>query len=469
MEHKEGLFRLIKERKIAELCKKIFPGVPSAQNMTPMQEEIIKAIVYNDDKRLCINAMTRYGKTQCVALATAIYILYRRNKKIALIGPTRDQTEIIRNYLAELIVRCDFLAKLCDIDRGNDINRLQRESSRKRLTFKNGCEIRTLSAHGEAEGLMGFGADVVIKDESALIGKEANAKIMRMLGDDPENAILIELSNPWTKDNMYYEHYISGRFKTIHVGWEIALDEGRVTQTFVDEMKEELTPIEFCVLYESNFPDEGEDSLFRFDDINKAIDKNFDDGGVKVISCDPADKGLDRTVLMWGYEKDGKYKVKDIYSEPISDNMNIANRIINWVETKGANIINIDCIGIGVGVVSRVKEVLRGKNIQINACHFGEAPEQISTKLGQLPTSTKKRFVNKKAEQYFRLKELFIDEMVDIPDDRKLKKELMLMQWDKTLSEKIKIVDPEDKSPDFADALVYFCWKDRKETSWFMA
>jgi len=358
---------------------------------------------------------------------------------------------------------------LVDIGRDNTIERLKKETSRRRWTFKHGCQLLTISAHGEANRLMGFGADLIICDEAALISRDAWARIVRMLGDDPENSVLIELANPWEIDNKYYDHYVSGRFKVIHIGWEEALEEGRTTQTFVDEMRAELTPIEFTVLYESRFPSEAEDSLFKLDWVNNAVNVIFPMEGKRIISCDPADKGLDRTVLMYGFVDNGRYKVEEIYSEPISDNMAIANRIIDWTNTKNVNIINIDCIGIGAGVLSRVKEVLRGKNININACHFGEAPEQISQKLSHLPTSTKKRFRNKKAEQYFRLRALMEDGMIDIPDNIKLRSELMKMKWERGPSEKIRIIDPEDKSPDFADCLCYFCWKDKNETSWFMA
>jgi hypothetical protein len=126
---------------------------------------------------------------------------------------------------------------------------------------------------------------------------------------------------------------------------------------------------------------------------------------------------------------------------------------------------------VGEGVVSRVKELLRddiiNKKITVNACHFGEAPEQITPKLGKLPTSSKKRFINKKAEQYFRLRELLEEGRIDIPDDPRLRSELLKMKWDFTISEKIKIIDPEDKSPDFSDALVFFVWKANRETAFF--
>ena len=66
-----------------------------------------------------------------------------------------------------------------------------------------------------------------------------------------------------------------------------------------------------------------------------------------------------------------------------------------------------------------------------------------------------------KAENFFRLNDLFDDEMIYIPDNKKLNKELISMRWKFNSSNKIVIEDP-DKSPDFADSLVYFVWRDKK-------
>jgi len=143
----------------------------------------------------------------------------------------------------------------------------------------------------------------------------------------------------------------------------------------------------------------------------------------------------------------------DKYAEPKSENTAVAGRINNLIkdfigkEMKG--IVNIDCIGLGTGVFSMVKEFVRDhgyKNVTVVGCHFGERP------------INKDRFSNKKAENYFRLKEIFDDNMISIPEIRKLTTQLLVMRWERNSSSKIKIIDP-DKSPDWADALVYFTWK----------
>jgi hypothetical protein len=428
--------------------------------------------------------MTRYGKTKCVSIAMGLIILFYKNKKIALIGPQAEQAQILRNYMTELIFASKDLMDLAQIE-VQGLDRMRKEASRKRQTFSNGCEYRVFSAEGDANRLMGFGADIVVKDEACLISREANAKIMRMLGDNPENGVLIELYNPWDRDNVAFEHSTNPEFKHYKIGWAIALEEGRTTQKFINEQKEELTPLEFTVLYESEFPAESEDSIFNLIRIEEAkkrefkfeeelleledimmhaekhreIDvkqakekiKNFK----RIVSCDPADQGLDSTVIYKGIKKELKYQQIKSFSEPKSDPMGIVGKIVTIIEEDYTGITNyeifIDRIGIGTGPLSRLKEVIKEKgwkNVTVTGCHFGEK------------AINEDHYRNKKAENYFRLQALFNEGMIQIIDRREQTNQLLQMKWKLTSTGKREVVDP-DKSPDFADALVYFTWHEQ--------
>jgi len=339
--------------------------------------------------------------------------------------------------------------------------------------------MRTLSAEGEANRLMGFGADLIIIDEAALISREAYAKIIRMLGDDPENAILIELANPWERNTKYYDHWMSPRFENVHVSWEVALKEGRVTQAFIDEARQEVTPMYFKVLYDSDFPDESKDSIFTLKAVLDAQKRDFDIDKnsktlKKVIACDVADKGLDKTVIIWGYEDEDHFKIEGIYHENKSENMQVVGKIMDIANKFGCDRINIDTIGVGVGVVSRIRELVSGTPIKLVPCHFGESagskgkaikPTRGDRAKDRKPDSNQKRYQNKKAEQYFRLKDLFDEGQMDIPKHEELVNQLMNEKWEFTSTGKIKILDPDDYSPDFADALVYFTWKSQSNVA----
>jgi len=366
------------------------------------------------------------------------------------------------------------------------------------MTFNNGCEYRVFSAEGDASRLMGHGlgihGGILVKDEATQIKREANAKISRMKGDNPEEVLEIELFNPWDRDNIAFEHYTSDEWDVSHVGWEDAVKDGRASLNFIQEQKRELLPLEFTVLYESKFPDEAEDSLFSLLAIKRAKGLEFDfekelqdlekilkvphqhteyvynqtlkesKKYVRIVACDPADKGLDRSVIFWGVQKDNQYQVIGVHSEPKSESMKIVARLIQKSEEFIGKLVKgkiiLDRIGIGVGPLSRIKEILEEKqikNISVVGAHFGET------------ASKKDIFSNRKAENYFRLKSMMDEDMIKILDDKDLTKQLMAMKHDKTSGNKRKVVDPENYSPDFADALVYFIWSDGKDLAFAFA
>jgi len=167
-----------------------------------------------------------------------------------------------------------------------------------------------------------------------------------------------------------------------------------------------------------------------------------------------ADKGIDESVIYWGVKKGNLYEVEGYYSEAISENMKLAGKILNIWKSKAPKEIKskiiIDGIGVGVGVISRLKEVIKEQNLKVKvvSAHFGQSAIESD------------RYLNKKAENYLRLKSLFENEQIKIPTLKPLIRDLSLMKFEVNSAGKIKIIDPE-KSPDYSDALVFFVWQDK--------
>lgn len=153
------VYDALKKRDVRFLAKQLFDF-----ELTPTQEKIVRWIAFSEYKRINISACTRFGKTQMVAIGIALYIILNpKMKRIAFIAPNSEQAKIIRDYLASLIVYCPILFDLAELDSSEDKTpKLVREASRQRQTFKNGCEYRVFSAHGDATRLMGFGASVIV-------------------------------------------------------------------------------------------------------------------------------------------------------------------------------------------------------------------------------------------------------------------------------------------------------------------
>ena len=449
MQDKQILEQAIKEKNVKFLAKWYFD-----YTLTPGQENIVRKIVFTEIKRLSVSCMTQYGKTLSVSIAIALYIILNENKEIFFIAPQVEQSMILRDYLARLIDTCDTLKEIVDISiTGDDKFRVQ--ASRAYQTFKNGCKYRVFTAHEDAQRLMGFGMSdgIIIVDEACLIKDKAYTKIMRMLTSNPDKIMLVELFNPWKKDCRAFEHHLNPEYDIIKVNWKQAVEEGRTTQQFVDEQRTELTALEFQVLYDSEFPEQSEDSLFNLTKINNCIDKEPFESPWLIISCDVADKGLDKTVIMVGKQHKGNkmYMIDEIYYESKSENVNIAGRIIHLIKENRhlyeKITVNIDKIGIGTGVLSIVNEYVKNNQLDVSVvgCHFGEKSKDPD------------RFLNKKAEHYFKLMDLFEAEQISIPKSKELLSQLMAMKWKMSSTSKIQIEDP-DRSPDFADALVYFIW-----------
>ena len=62
------------------------------------------------------------------------------------------------------------------------------------------------------------------------------------------------------------------------------------------------------------------------------------------------------------------------------------------------------------------------------------------------------RFANLKAQRFWILRRLFEERMIQIPDHPELKRQLNAMRYELDALGKIRIVDPTDKSPDYASA-----------------
>lgn len=435
--------------------------------LTRGQQEIVGAVLDTSILRLIISCMTRYGKTRAVAIALLLYIQNnpaQKPRRVLIVAPTIDQTNIIRNYIAEHIAGNQTLADLVDKPSHATTSRLKSEVSKKRITFKNNWELLTLTAHGAGEEpgkqLMGFGGDIVVTDEACLILDEVYRKrISRMLGDKPDSKLIV-IVNPWNKLNFAYRAWLNPLFRKIHIDWRQALREGRVTETYLQEQRETLTSYEWSVLYESDFSDEAEDCLIRYDWIERAIKTEivFKSGTHKLWGLDVAEHGRDLTILTEA-ETDGvRYKVAPQQWLKDMETMATANHVAKIVP-KNEN-LNVDSIGVGAGVYSRLKE-LKHKAISVRV---SEAPRR-NPSLPKTTTQDADRYLNLKAQRYWELRTLFEMGLISIPNDPTLISQLSQMRYEFTPAGKIKIIDPE-KSPDYADSLMLIIQEHYKLKAW---
>lgn len=434
------LKNIIENQDVYSLAKGFFNAEP-----TPYQQRIIRSVVFPRKLHTCITAYTRYGKTWSIALATGIYLLLNEGKTVNAVAPVSKQTSKYRDALADFILECPALTERLDMH-ASGYRRIKKEVSKNRITFKDDNEINILTAGGKNKGqsLMGQGGQLNIVDESCDIDDEVFRKrITRMQEDDPATegyGQLIEIGNPWKK-NHFYKGFQDSDSETFKIDWRIGVKEGRITRSFVNRQYKRLTPLEFLVLYEAEFPDVTERGLFKHSWAEAARQRQAFDftEDIKVVGVDVAEFGRDQTVVTITYQEGNRVNVEEIKALPQMETMETVDAIDEML--KGYEYLAVDAIGIGAGVASRLRQ--KGYTVY-------------SVKVSQ--SSRQDRFRNKKAGYYWKMRNMFEDERIvlpDAPETNKLINELTRIRYERTASG-IKILDPE-KSPDYADSLMLAC------------
>ena len=194
------------------------------------------------------------------------------------------------------------------------------------------------------------------------------------------------------------------------------------------------------------FPQQGECTLFKLSAIERAaaIDSTPpvpDSGDVPVIlAVDVARHGPDRSVIL----RRRGLRVEEILTFNGMDTMELVGRLSAAVREHRPQQVVVDEIGVGAGVVDRLREL--GHPVQgINVA---------------LPARQKHLFANRRAEGYWRIRELLEDGELRLPPDNRLVGELAAMRFSYDKAGRV-IMESKDamrrrgmRSPDLADALM---------------
>lgn len=237
------------------------------------------------------------------------------------------------------------------------------------------------------------------------------------------------------------------------------MDAGRVSQEWVDARKRQWG--EHSAVYINRvlgeFAAADEDALIPLAWVEAAIErgKTRDDavGPLTSIGADIADSGDDKTVFA---ERHGRHITTLTYFQQ-SDLMETTNRLAaRLLLARGTAVI--DVIGIGAGVVSRLRE-LKASVMPFNAAERAEATD----------TSGELGFINKRAHGWWHLRELLDPANghdITLPDDDTLLGDLIAPRWKVVAGGRIQIEPKEDirkrigRSTDSGDAVVHAFYAD---------
>lgn len=419
---------------------------------TQGQKEIIDVILNRSDpsgliKRIQIKASTQYGKSLAVAAAVAIRASLFA-EKWAIVAGTTEKARIIMEYVIILVLNNKILRTQLTADTALD--RLRMKKSAEWLTFRSKGEVRVYSSEADrvaetSKALMGFGAQNVIQDEAALSPDALQATILRMLGGYKDN-FMVKIGNPFNRGH-FLKSWTGGKYYRIFIDYNRALHEGRYQQEFIDEMRLEAM---FDILYECKTPSEGMVDahgwmqLLTEDEVRRAFVQGETPFGEFRLGNDVAGGGRNYSVsVLRGYNVASK-----IFKKNEKDTMKFVGYIMGFITNLSVRRDNVftDKVGVGKGASDRLHEQgteKEGYPVGVNA---GEEPDDPS------------RYVNKRAEMYWRLREWVLHggKLESDPDWLQLAQ----IKWKPSDSSgKIKIMPKEEmlrlqiESPDVADAL----------------
>ena len=209
--------------------------------------------------------------------------------------------------------------------------------------------------------------------------------------------------------------------------------EDNLRKIYPEELIRALLEGDWDVLEAGNY-------LFRYADIRNAIDREFNvDSEGKVLGVDIARFGDDSSVAAI---RQGQ-KVIWLENWAKSDLMNTTGRIADLIHRFTPSSTNVDVIGIGAGVVDRLRE----QKFKVNGVNVAEA------------AIDKQHYINLRSEIYASLNKRFQDGEISIPNDLELVAQLSSIKYKFASDGRMQIESKEDakkrgiKSPDKADAL----------------
>ena len=225
---------------------------------------------------------------------------------------------------------------------------------------------------------------------------------------------------------------------------------GLTSAKWVEERREtwgEDNPI-FRARVLGEFPDQAEDTLISLRDVEEAVhrwtigqeEETSGSPDEVVLAVDVARFGSDSSVIL---HRQGS-RVIEIRTFRKMDTMQLAGWVAAAIRETSPGTVCVDEIGVGAGVVDRLKEQgfpIRGINVARRA-------------------SQESLFANVRAEGYWRFKELFASGQIAIPNDHQLMGELAALRYSYDSQGRVQMESKDSirqrglPSPDKADALM---------------
>lgn len=406
-------------------------------SLYPYQELFLRDCM---NKERVVGAFCRQtGKSLSISILAVIEALKNPNGHIVICGPTDRQAgelfEKIRNHVKNAPI-------------GTEVE----SNTQRMMTMKNGCRISAFPTGDTGDNIRGMTANVLILEEAAFIKDSiVNQVLLPMVA--ATGGKVIKISTPFGMNHFYRsfqedENYISHRYT-----WKDAVGVGHFTQEFVEEQRMQCSSLEFSTEYEANFIAD-EDAYFPHALIEKVtsdyelmaeIGSVVNAGSSYYLGCDLARMGQDASVFMV-VERGEPHRV--VFIKALAKNtMDEAIDYIEFLHQKFKfKKIILDQTGIGAGVADVLARKYN-RQPQIKPTNYNTAPTASDIIIGLTFT------VRTKEDIFSNLKLLMEQELIVIPNYKKLVFEMRDFRYETTASGNLKLHHSEGGHDDYVDAL----------------
>lgn len=415
---------------------------------TPQQAEMMRAVAEN--RRVTARSGHGIGKTRCLAAICWWFLVTRYCPVIPCTAPTAHQ--LFDNLFKELVAMMDRLPPEIASQFDNSGDRIWHKQHKKTWYL-----VARTAAKEKPDAIQGFHNVhlLVIVEEASGVPDAIFEPVEGILTQDDNRIILV--GNPTRTQGYFYDsHNTRGaRWKKLRFS---SADSPIVSREYVDDMRaewgEESSIYRVRVLGE--FPLAETDQfipLHFFEDASNLDNPDMPRAPI-CWSLDPARFGDDDSALI---KRHGDEIMPDIKTTRKRDLMHlvgwVSNEYLSTPEELRPEVIFVDEIGLGAGVVDRLKE-LGFKVIGVNVSRPSKRPA---------------KFFNLRAEAYSDFREAMGTGRLKIPRDERLFAEGSGLKY-KYHSNGTLIMESKDdarrrgfKSPNIVDAIVLtFCYPMRR-------
>lgn len=420
-------------------------------DLEPFQREALNALV--DHGRVSIRSGHGVGKSTLMAWSVIWYLMTHYPSKVPCTAPTAHQLEdVLWPEIAHWHKRMPEVFS----------NLFEHKSDKFELKAdpKNSFAVARTGSKANPEALQGFHSPNLMfcLDEASGIDDIVFEVASGALSTP--GAKVLMAANPTRLSGYFYDSHnrMADQWHTLKVS---CLDSSRVSPNYAKDIAAQYGQESsiYRVRVEGEFPRSEDDVAIPYHLVESAVGRDIrpSHDAARIWGLDVARFGADRTVLCkrWGNVVEDECQ---IWRQ--KDTMQVAGLVHEQYKSLRENLrpaqINVDVIGIGAGVVDRLKEL----GLPVVGVNVAESP------------SHKERYMRLRDQLWFDAREWFEARDCRIPDDQPLIGELTSLKYQITSSGKLQIESKEDAkkrgidSPDIADAFVLTFAQQQRARKW---